>query len=320
MAQATLPTPEKGGGAIAPPLPSQGPDNPAGLGGWGALWFLLPGLVLVAAFLALPGVFTLWLGATNYQLYGPASIHPQIVWFANYITTLTSPGFRVAAVNSGLYVLFSAIIGQVALGVGMAWLLRNVHGVIRGIIESVMIFAWIIPAAVVAYLWYVFLNPGTGTLAVMLGWFHLSSLAQTQWLYADPLLSLIVFNIWRGTAFSYMLSGAAINSVPPSHLETAQVSGASNWQQLKDIVLPNIKGIIVTNMLLITLWTFNDFTPYLLVGATNPIGQLLPIYAYANAFQLNEFGLGSAISTIIIVINLVIGLVYLRMLRQKRTA
>jgi multiple sugar transport system permease protein len=282
--------------------------------------FIVPALLLVAAFLALPGLYTLWLGSTNYQLYGPFSSSPAFVGFSNYIQTLVDSGFRAAFLNSVLYVFFSAIIGQVVLGVTLAWLLRRVNGLVKTVVESLMIFAWIIPAAVVAYLWYAFLNPGNGTLAVMLGWVHLSHLAQTQWLYADPLLSLIVFNIWRGTAFSYMLSGAAINTVPPSHLETAELSGASQWQQLRDIVLPNIKGVLFTNMLLITLWTFNDFTPYLLVGSTNPSALLLPTYAYAKAFQFDAFGLGSAISTIIIVINVILGLGYLFLLRKKKAA
>ncbi|MFD0473133.1 carbohydrate ABC transporter permease [Nonomuraea thailandensis] len=73
--------------------------------------------------------------------------------------------------------------------------------------------------------------------------------------------------MWRGTAFSMMLYSAALENVPPSHLETARLAGAGVLQQLRDVVLPLIRRHILTNLLLISLWTFNDFTPFVLTGA-----------------------------------------------------
>lgn len=181
----------------------------------------------------------------------------------------------------------------------------------RTLLEMLVIVAWIMPSSVVAFLWIAFLDGRSGTLNALIG-------TDTEWLIRNPLLAIIVFNIWRGTAFSMLLFGAALGSLPPSYLETARLAGASTWQQLRDIVLPSIRGHILTTLLLISLWTFNDFTPYLITGG-GPRNQteLLPIYIFREALGTFQFGYGSAISTILLAINLTVALVYLRLLRER---
>lgn len=311
MAQVTSPTLEAAeatGGAVV-----AGPSNPAGLSPAGTLAFVTPSLVLIVIFLGVPAIWTLVLGVTDYSLFGPSAAHPRFVGLANYLHALQDPAFKSAVWVTFAYVLGSAVIGQMGLGFLLAWKLRDVHPVARQVMETLVILAWILPSAVVAYLWSAFLSPPPqlGTLDTILG-------RDTQWLYSLPIPTLIVFNIWRGTAFSMLLSSAALNSIPPSYLETASLSGASGRQQLRDIVLPTIGGVLITNLLLITLWTFNDFTPYLLTGGSIPGASTLPIYIYQQAFQFNFFGLGSAISTLVLIINLVIGGGYLLLLRRQR--
>jgi multiple sugar transport system permease protein len=143
------------------------------------------------------------------------------------------------------------------------------------------------------------------------------ALSCTTKLLRYPLLSIIVFNIWRGTAFSMLLSSAALASLPPSYLQTAKLAGASNWQQLRDVVLPSIKGYLITNLLLITLWTFNDFTPFLITGG-GPGGktETVPVFIYQEALRFLELGYGSAIAAIALAINFVIAMFYLRSSRK----
>jgi len=133
------------------------------------------------------------------------------------------------------------------------------------------------------------------------------------------LLLIIVFNIWRGTAFSMMLFSAALQSVPPSQLESAKMAGANGAQQFRDVVFPHIRGHILTNTLLISLWTFNDFGPYLLTaGGPNHRTEILPVFIYNEALKGGQLGYGAAISLIMLVINLIIALVYLSLLRKRR--
>jgi len=296
------------------PRADAGLTDAAGLGHARATAFVVPALLLVGAFLVFPAMWTLYLGLTDYRLTGIAAAHPQFVGLSNYATAFGDPQFRNSRWLTILFVLGSAIIGQTCMGFGIAWSVRSVPRLVRGVVETLVLLAWILPSSVVAYLWIAYLGRGDGTLNTIL------QTQGTDWLLAHPMLSIIVFNTWRGAAFSMLLFSAALNAVPPSQLETARLSGASTLQQLRDVVFPHIRGHILTNTLLISLWTFNDFSPYLLTaGGPNHASETLPVYIYNSALNAGQLGYGSAISLIMLVVNLVIALFYLRLLKERRT-
>ncbi|MEV4013606.1 sugar ABC transporter permease [Nonomuraea angiospora] len=285
----------------------------AGLGKGRAVAFVLPALVLIAVFLIFPALWTIYLGLTDYRLTGLAAAEPRVVGLGNYAAALSDPRFLTSLWLTVLYVGGSAIIGQAGLGFALAWVLRTRGGPVRRAVEGVVLLSWILPSAVVGFLWFALLDRDDGTLNALL---HTPGFA---WLLDYPLLSIIVFNVWRGTAFSMMLYAAALESVPPSHLETARLAGASVPQQLRDVVLPRIRRHVLTNLLLISLWTFNDFTPFVLTGG-GPEGrsEILPVYVYRVALRDGQLGAGAAISFLILLVNLVFALAYLRLLRGRR--
>ena len=278
----------------------------------GGLGFVAPAAALVAVFLVVPALWTLYLGLTNRTLFGARAIRPEFVGLDNYRDAIDDERFWRSLAITLRYVLGSAIIGQAVLGFTLAWMFRTWQTWVRRALELVVVFAWIIPGSVVAYLWRAYLAE-EGTLNLLLP-------LNPRWLIDHELLSITVFNTWRGTAFSMLLFGAALNSLPPSYLETAKLAGASTRQQLTGVVLPSIKGYILTNLLLISLWTFNDFGPYLLIGGgLGRRTEVLPVFLYNEAFSSNtNLGYGSAIAAIIMVINLVVATVYLRAGKNRR--
>jgi multiple sugar transport system permease protein len=270
--------------------------------------------VLIAVFLVFPAIWTLYLGLTNWRLTGLAAADPQFVGLDNYLDALTDPAFHNSLRLTLAFVLFSAVIGQSVLGFALAWTARKLRASVRTILETVVLLAWIIPASVVAFLWLALLDRRSGTLNALLGTDGMA------WLLDYPMQSIIVFNIWNGTAFSMLLFSSALASVPPSQFETARMAGAGLLATLRDVVFPNIRGHILTNTLLITLWTFNVFAPYL-ITAGGPQGrtEILGVYIYRVALRDGALGKGAALSLIMILINLVIALVYLRLLRERKS-
>jgi multiple sugar transport system permease protein len=288
-------------------------SDAAGLGKARAGVFMAPALLLIAAFLVFPALWVLYLGLTNYRLTGVAAAEPQFVGLDNLLDAASNPTFWSSTWLTVEFVLGSAVIGQVVLGFTIAWLLRDKRGPIKRVVEGLVILAWILPSAIVSFLWVALLDRDAGTLNALLG------MPGMAWLLDHPMLSIIVFNTWRGTAFSMMLYGAALGNVPPSHLESARLAGASGWQQLRDVVFPHIRGHILTNLLLISLWTFNDFSPFLLTaGGPDGKSEVLAVHVYKVALQGGELGYGAAVSTIILLINLVVAVFYLRLLRSKK--
>ena len=288
-------------------------DDVAGLGERRAAAFLAPALVLISVFLVFPAIWTLYLGLTNFRLTGPEALNPQFVGIDNYVNALTSPRFLSSLGLTLVFVFGSAIVGQSILGFAIAWLMTRVSKLVRGVVEFFVLLAWIIPSSVSTFLWIALLDRTDGTLNLLL------NTPGTAWLLQYPMQSIIVFNTWAGAAFSMLLFGSALASVPPSQLESARMVGAGAWAQLRDVIFPHIRGHVLTNTLLITLWTFNVFTPYLLTaGGPDGRSEILPVFIYRLALRDGMLGEGAAISLIMIILNLVIALVYLRLLREKK--
>jgi multiple sugar transport system permease protein len=290
-----------------------GASDAAGLGRTRAVAFVTPAFLLIAAFLVFPAAWTIWLGMTDFRLTGAAAAEPQFVGLDNYRAALTDPAFRNSLWLTVVFVFGSAIVGQSILGFLIAWTMRSVPRTVKAVVETLVLLAWILPSSIVAFLWVAFLNNNGGTLGTLL------NTPETAWLLEYPMASIIVYNTWRGTAFSMLLFSAALGAVPPSQLETARLAGASTWQQFRDVVFPHIRGHILTNTLLISLWTFNDFGPYLLTaGGPDHATETLPVFIYLRALYGGELGYGSAISFIMLLINLAIALFYIRLLRERR--
>ena len=288
-------------------------EDPAGLGRARAAGITAPALLVVAAFLVFPALWTLYLGTTNYRLTGYAARHPQNVRLDNYKNVVQDPAFHHSLWLTFEYVIGSAVIGQAILGFTIAWILRDTAGWLKRLIEGVVLLAWILPSSVVAFLWVALLDRDNGTLNALI------NTPGTAWAIEHPMAVIIVFNTWRGTAFSMLLYSAALTGVPPSQLATARMFGANSWQQLRDVVFPHIRGHILTNLLLISLWTFNDFTPYqITAGGPDDKSAILPVYIYRTALFDGQMGLGAAISLLMLIVNLVVALVYLRLLRERR--
>ncbi|WP_103528825.1 carbohydrate ABC transporter permease, partial [Streptomyces sp. SM12] len=260
-----------------------------------------------------PALWTIYLGLTDYRLTGFAAADPQMVGLDNFTNAIGDDRFSNSLVLTLQFVLGSAVLGQAVIGFTIAWLMRNRTGALRRTVEALVLLAWILPSSVITFLWIALLDRDGGTFNALI------NTPGTAWLLEYPMASIIVFNIWKGAAFSMMLYAAAIGNVPPSHLETARLAGASTWQQLRDVVFPRIKGHILTNLLLISLWTFNDFTPFLLTaGGPEDRTEIMPVFIYKIALQSGELGFGAAISVLMLLINLVIALVYVRLLRQRK--
>jgi multiple sugar transport system permease protein len=292
------------------------------LSGRAGLAFLAPALAFIIVFLVFPFVWIFYLSFTNQTLTGARAANPQFVHLENYQRLfdfdkwMMRGEFGSSLVITFQFVLGSALIGQATLGMAIAWVFFRRKGFLRELVSTLAVVSWIIPEVVVAFCWWAFLDRDSGTLNQILS---VLGLGRPDWLFDYPLLSIIVFNTWRGTAFSMLLFSSALETIPPSYIETADVVGASGWQKFRDILLPLMRGHILTDLILITLWTFNVFGPYLLTGGGPTYKtQLVSIYTYRTAFRFFEFGKGSAIAVVVMLINLTLALGYLALLRRQR--
>src|SRR5690606_33913118 len=231
--------------------------------------FLTPAGLLVSVFVIVPFFWVIFVSFTNRTLLGRTALNPEFVGLANYLalfdpaTFFQRGQFGFSLILTTQFVLASALIGQALLGLLLAWLIQTVPPWIKRLTETFVIAAWILPEVVIGFAWFAFLDRDAGTLNMMLNAIGLPS---GDFLLDQPFWVIVVFNTWRGAAFSMMLFNSAFSSIPPSYFQAADVAGATSWQKFRDIAVPLIRGHIVTNLILITMWTFNTFTPFLLTN------------------------------------------------------
>lgn len=283
--------------------------------------FLAPAAVFIVVFLFLPFVAVITLSFTNSTLTTGIGSGASFVGLENYARLfdlrhwMASGEFGNALRISSIFVAGSALLGQAVLGLAIAAAFHRRRGRLKDVVTTLVILAWIIPDVVVAFMWIAFLDRDFGTLNRLLGW---RGGAPVDWLIRYPLFSIILFNTWRGTAFSMLLFSSALATIPPSYHETAAVAGATPWQAFRDISLPLIRTHIVTDIILITLWTFNTFTPFLITaGGPAFRSELVSIFTYRVAFQFFEFGRGAAVAVVMMLVNLALALIYLRTLQRQ---
>lgn len=285
-------------------------------------WWLFPALGLWGLFMVGPGLWGVLISMTNVALTGPEARAPRFVGLENYLRLLQDPLFYNAVRNSFLFVLGSAILGQCGLGLLLAVLTserRRIWPWIRpgGRLATTLCYlSWITPETVVGLSWISFLSY-EGVLNQLVGVF---GMPPRYWLVQHAMLAIIAANIWWGTGWSMMLFKAALESIPREVEEAAEVDGASGWSRFRHITLPLLRGPLLANLTLITIWTYGVFGLPLMLTGGGPVHrtELMTIYAYLIGFRFFKLGYGMAVSVGILIITLGLALVYYRTLSRER--
>jgi multiple sugar transport system permease protein len=124
-------------------------------------------------------------------------------------------------------------------------------------------------------------------------------------------------SLWRSWPFAFLMLLAGLQSIPAQLYEAASIDGASRWRRFRTITLPLLRPVNLVLLLVLFLWTFNEFnTPYVLFGQAPPAAaDLLSLHIYVNSFVDWNFGLGAAMSVLLLLFLLVVSVIYIRVLR-----
>jgi len=277
---------------------------------------MLPALLLIAALI----YFTAWAvtySFTNLELTGPNSINWRWIGIDNYVRLFTRQGFLSSLWVTIVFTFFSAIVGQSLFGFVLASAMRGLRGGGRTAVEVAIMLGWLLPDIVAAFLW----QATTTKIGYINTLFVVPfGLPAYDFLANHALAIVIIANIWKGTAWSYLLFSAALDSISREILEAARVDGATGLQRVWLVVLPIIRPHIATNMLFITIWTFTYFPLiYALTGGgPGTSTEVLSIFMYHQSFGVGKLGYGAAISVAMVVIVGALSVFYLRQLKEPK--
>jgi multiple sugar transport system permease protein len=278
------------------------------------LYFLFPSVVIMLVFFIYPILLTFFYSFTNLALTGEAAKELKFIGLDNYIRMFEDPTVTVSIWNTLIFLMGSAVIGQQVVGFFIALLMKHKNKTFRRVLGTIVLAGWVTPEIVCALCLYSFFGD-EGTLNIILKFFGIS---EVTWLYTFPMLTIILANIWHGTAFSMLVFQAALDDVPNEIEEAAVVDGASKWQILIRIIIPYIKDTITTNMMLVTLQTLGVFgLIYAMTGGgPGTATTTLPIFMYNQAFINYQLGYGTAISMLLLLLGVVLSLFYIRSMKE----
>jgi multiple sugar transport system permease protein len=132
-------------------------------------------------------------------------------------------------------------------------------------------------------------------------------------------MSIIIANVWRGTAFSMILQYAGLQSIPDEIYEAAEVDGASTLQSFWYITIPQLRPILMINIILITISTLNTFDMILPLtgGGPGQATEVLALHTYNVIFREYSLAGGAVLAVIMLFISLGLTLAYRRLLRSE---
>ncbi len=263
--------------------------------------WVLPVLIIVMLLTVFPVVHTAWTSLHRVMVLLPGT---PFVGLDNYVSVIQSSYFWTALKNTFRFTIISAPL-TVLIGFGVArLLLADFRG--RLLVRSVVILPWALPGAVVAVLWIWIFHPSWGILNLIL--FQLGLIDQyIPWL-TDPQLAkltVIVAHTWTQYPFAAILLMAALAAIDPALYEAAELDGASAWQRFRYITFPLIKPIVVIVLVfnvLVGVTSF-DVTYALTAGGPGDATILLSFNVWRESFSSLNFGNGSAVAFIVVLIS-----------------
>ena len=275
--------------------------------------FTGPSLLVIAALVVFPILFTVWLSFTNLGIF--TWQNPAFAGLKNYeriLGNLDSGFFGALGFTLAWTALNLAIQFVLALAVA---LLLNVPGLRgAGIYKTIIILPWAVPSYISALVWrngmfnedYGLLNRVLASLGA----------GPVPWLSTDgwAFLSLLAVNLWLALPFLILVILGGLQSIDKDYYDSAKIDGAGWWAQIRTITIPLLGPVLAPAMLMTAFVTFKQFDlVYLMLqqtgSRTGASIHTVITYAYEKAFVTNNYGLSAALSVVIFAIMVVLTLV-----------
>lgn len=281
--------------------------------------YLIPGLLLLIWIIVVPAMWNVYLSFTNYRGIKP----PVWAGMRNWERLSHDATFWVSFRNS-IWMIVAMVVIPILLGLVLASLIFDVVQKKFGTraastMRAIYYFPQLLPISVAAMVMGWIFRPENGALNALLEAFGLGAL-QHNWLgMPDTALVFLMFiMVWIQLGYPLVVFISGLQRVDPELYEAASLDGANWWQRFLAITLPAIKPEIFVVALTCTIAALKVFAPvYMLTKGGPGTRTMVPsYYSYTQFFQSQQVGYGSAISTALTVVIIIVSVIFLAM-QQK---
>ncbi|MBT2421080.1 sugar ABC transporter permease [Streptomyces sp. ISL-22] len=233
-----------------------------------------------------------------------------------------------APVGEALLRSFFITVAFTLLSVGLCWLIGTAAALYlqdtfrgRGLLRALFLVPYALPVYAAVITWVFMFQHDNGLVNHVLHDQLRLTDKPSFWLIGDnSFVALLVVSVWKGWPFAFLIVMAGLQNIPKEQYEAAALDGAGMWQQIRRITLPSLRPVNQVLLLVLFLWTFNDFnTPYVLFGKSAPeAADLISVHIYQASFVTWNFGTGSAMSVLLLLFLLVVTGGYLLLTSRGR--
>lgn len=287
---------------------------------------LLPALVLELAIHIVPMLVGVWMSLlelTQFHIRDWSTA--PFLGLGNYRVTLNVN----SATGQQLLHSFGVTVLYTVLSVGLSWVFGLAAAVFlqrpcrgRSVLRALFLTPYALPVYAAVITWTFLFQRDTGLVNHVI----VDELGLTRqppfWLIGDnSFVALLIVSVWRSWPFAFLCLMAGLQNVPSDLYEAAAIDGAGFWRRLSSVTLAMLRPVNQVLLLVLFLWTFNDFnTPYVLFGGSAPRqADIISIHIYKSSFIAWNFGEGSAMSVVLLVFLLIVTAAYLLVTNRRRS-
>ncbi|WP_047458911.1 carbohydrate ABC transporter permease [Rhizobium rhizogenes] len=273
--------------------------------------FVIPALVVIAAVIVFPWVFTLWMSVNSWTLGQSQSF----AGFANYARLATDMRFWEALWHTVLYTGLS-VIAPVFLGT-LAALIFDAQFPLRGFLRGIFVMPMMATPVAIALVWTMMLHPQLGVLNYLLSFV---GIGPQEWIYnqVSVIPSLVLVETWQWTPLVMLIVLGGLAAVPREPYESAEIDGANVWQKFRYLTLPMIAPFLMIAVIIRSIDAVKSFDIIYAMtqGGPGTASETINIYLYNTAFSYYDIGYGSAMAVVFFILIVALSFVLL-MARQR---
>lgn len=275
---------------------------------------LLPMLLIMGSFVIYPIIMTFSYSLHRMKLTAPNDT--RMIGLENYRAILQSDSFWYSFRNT-VFLLVVVVLLTMVFGF-LAALILNVETKISGLLMAAVVLPWAMPPIVNGIIWKFIFHPGYGFMNKLLIGLGIVE-KPIQWMTDRWLLLLIVAIVaaWRNVPFTAIVCLSGLRSIPEELYEAARIDGAGRGQLFMRITAPLMMPFIGMGVTSTSISAINIFDEIIALSGYKDIGKNLLIENYLTTFSFLDFGKGSALTYIIMLISAVLGYFYLRSMNRE---
>lgn len=275
--------------------------------------FLIPGCIILGAFIFYPMLRAIWLSLTEYNMIQDA----EFVGLENYETLFQDDLFWKTLVNTLIY-LIGVVPALVILPIFLAVLVnQKLKGI--GFFRSAFFVPVVTSLVVAGIAWdWVYKEHGllnyaldlAGVISEPIGWLTSTSTA---------LFAVMVVTVWKGLGYYMVIYLAGLQSIPSDLYEAARIDGANWWQQITRITIPMLMPFILLVSIMSSISAMKVFEEIYVMTGGGPLhsSETLVFFIYNEAFGNLNMGYASAAGVILFLLTLVLSIINIKFMGKK---